>query len=81
MIVAVFAGLGIWLKKRGSGMGGISFGLFLMGAIFLAGMAHHIVLFQKRRIYPPRKRMKQRIKLLGGAGILLWLLAIIFLLF
>lgn len=45
--------------------------MFLVtGSILLLGMGYNIIIFQQKRIYPPKKVVKDRAVFLGKAGAL-----------
>lgn len=53
----------------------------MAGVVLFAAMVRHMLLYQKRRIYPPRKIIRKRIAFFGTAGMVFLLLAALFHLF
>ncbi|WP_200886123.1 hypothetical protein [Heyndrickxia ginsengihumi] len=47
-------------------MGRISMLFIVIGLILIICMMHNLTLYQKRRIYPPKKMIRKRILFLGG---------------
>ncbi len=48
----------------------------VIGLILIICMMHNLTLYQKRRIYPPKKMIRKRILFLGGGGIFCFILAL-----
>ncbi|WP_235920068.1 hypothetical protein [Heyndrickxia coagulans] len=68
-------------EKRGSSLGRVAFCFLMAGVVLFAAMVRHMLLYQKRRIYPPRKIIRKRIAFFGTAGMVFLLLAALFHLF
>ncbi|MFB6465230.1 hypothetical protein ACE38V_00285 [Cytobacillus sp. Hz8] len=55
-------------------MSGIIFIIFTLSAALIIGMLYNFLALQRFLVYPSRKILKERVKVLGGGGVLFFVI-------